>query len=109
MLWLKDGTMSPLDYKYTGARETVFKTHRMQIVLYAMLIREVYQQAVTRRFVAYVQDGSQLMEVPVTKANIAEARLMIEQIFDIITTGKLPRKTPHRIRCDDCCYKNICV
>ncbi|CDH46490.1 MAG: CRISPR-associated protein Cas4 [Candidatus Competibacteraceae bacterium] len=109
VLWLKDGTMSPLDYKYTEARETVFKTHRMQIVLYAMLIREVYQQAVTRGFVAYVRDGSQLLEVPVTEANIAEARLMIEQIFDIITTGKLPRKTPHRIRCEDCCYKNICV
>ena len=74
-----------------------------------MYKRQVYQQAVTRGFVAYVRDGSQLLEVPVTEANIAEARLMIEQIFDIITTGKLTRKTPHRIRCADCCYKNICV
>ena len=109
VLWLNDETMAPLDYKYTEARETVFKTHRMQIVMYAMLIREVYQRPVARGFVAYVRDGSQLLEVPVTESNISEVRLMIEQIFDIITTGKLPRKTPNRTRCDDCCYKNICV
>ncbi|TVR63981.1 MAG: CRISPR-associated protein Cas4 [Candidatus Competibacteraceae bacterium] len=109
VLWLKDGTMAPLDYKYTEARDTVFKTHETQIVMYAMLIREVYQQPVTRGFVAYIRDGSQLLEVPVTEEAIAKVQLLIRQIFDIIATGRLPRRTPYRIRCEDCCYKNICV
>jgi CRISPR-associated exonuclease Cas4 len=109
VLWLKDETMAPLDYKYTETRENVFKTHETQIVMYAMLIREVYQQPVTRGFVAYVRDGSQLLEVPVTEESMAKVRLLIGQIFDIIATGRLPRRTPHRIRCEDCCYKNICV
>jgi CRISPR-associated exonuclease Cas4 len=109
VLWLKDGTMAPLDYKYTEARDTVFKTHETQIVMYAMLIREVYQQPVTRGFVAYVRDGSQLLEVSVTEEAIAKVHLLIGQIFDIIATGRLPRRTPYRIRCEDCCYKNICV
>ena len=109
VLWLKDGTMAPLDYKYTEARDTVFKTHETQIVMYAMLIREVYQQPVTRGFVAYIRDGSQLLEVPVTEESMVKVRLLIGQIFDIITTGRLPKRTSCRIRCEDCCYKNICV
>jgi len=109
VLWLKDGTMVPLDYKYTEARDTVFKTHETQIVMYAMLIQEVYQQPVTRGFVAYIRDGSQLLEVPVTEESIVKVRLLIGQIFDIITTGRLPKRTSYRIRCEDCCYKNICV
>ncbi len=109
VLWLKDGTMAPLDYKYTEARDTVFKTHETQIVMYAMLIQEVYQQPVTRGFVAYIRDGSQLLEVPVTEESMVKVRLLIGQIFDIITTGRLPKRTSSRIRCEDCCYKNICV
>lgn len=109
VLWLKDGTMAPLDYKYTEARDSVFKTHETQILMYAMLIQEIYQQPVTHGYVAYVRDGSQLIEVPVTEENTAKVQLLIQQIFDIITTGRLPRRTAHRIRCEDCCYKNICV
>lgn len=109
VLWLKDGTMAPLDYKYTEARDTVFKTHETQIVMYAMLIQEIYQQPVTRGFVAYVRDGSQLLEVAVTDDRVAKVRLLIRQIFDIIITGRLPARTSSRIRCEDCCYKNICV
>jgi CRISPR-associated exonuclease Cas4 len=109
VLWLKDGTMAPLDYKYTEARDTVFKTHETQIVMYAMLIREVYQQQVLRGFVAYIRDGSQLLEVPVTEERMMKVRLLIGQIFDIIASGRLPKRTPSRIRCEDCCYKNICV
>ncbi|MCB1765506.1 MAG: CRISPR-associated protein Cas4 [Candidatus Competibacteraceae bacterium] len=109
VLWLKDGTLAPLDYKYTEARDTVFKTHETQIVMYAMLIQEVYQQPVTRGFVAYVRDGSQLLEVAVTEERMAKVHLIVKQIFDIIATGRLPQRTAHRIRCEDCCYKNICV
>jgi CRISPR-associated exonuclease Cas4 len=109
VLWLKDGTMAPLDYKFTEAREAAFKTHETQLVLYAMLVRETYGQPVERGFVAYVRGGSRLLEVPVTPDAIAQAKSLIEQIFGIIQTGKLPRRTPSRLRCEDCCYKNICV
>ena len=109
VLWLKDGTMAPLDYKYTEARDTVFKTHETQIMMYAMLIQAVYQQPVTKGFVAYIRDGNQLLEVPVTEESTAKVRLLITQIFDIMPTGRLPRRTSYRIRCEDCCYRNICV
>ena len=109
ILWLKEGSLAPLDYKYTESRETVFKTHETQIILYAMLIQEVYRQPVTRGYLAYIRDGSQLLEVAVTEAAMARTRSLIGQIFDIIQTGRLPARTSSRLRCEDCCYKNICV
>lgn len=109
VLWLKDGSLAPLDYKYTESRETVFKTHETQIVLYAMLIQEIYRQPVTRGYLAYIRDGSQLLEVAVTEEAMTRTRSLIGQIFDIIRTGRLPARTSSRLRCEDCCYKNICV
>ena len=109
VLWLKDGSMAPLDYKYTEARDTAFKTHETQIVMYAMLIQAVYQQPVSRGFVAYIREGSQLLEVLVTEESMIKVQLLITQIFDIMSTGRLPRRTSYRTRCEDCCYKNICV
>jgi len=109
VLWLKDGTMAPLDYKYTEARDQVFKTHETQVTLYGMLIEAVYQQPVQRGYVAYVRDGSQLQEVVITEAAKQEMRCLVEQIFAIIRTGRLPARASSRLRCEDCCYKNICV
>jgi CRISPR-associated exonuclease Cas4 len=109
VLWLKDGTLAPLDYKFTAAREAVFKTHETQLVLYAMLISETYGQPVERGFAAYVRGGSRLLEVAITSDAMAQATSLIEQIFEIIHTDRLPRRTASRLRCADCCYKNICV
>ena len=109
VLWLNDNTMAPLDYKYTNVRESAFKTHRIQLIMYSMLIMEVYHAEVKRAFAAYIRGGNQLLEVPVTAQDIAEVTAIIEEIFDIISTNRLPNRTSYPIRCQDCCYKNICV
>ena len=109
VLWLKDGTMAPLDYKYTAPRDQVFKTHETQILLYAMLIEAVYEQPVRRGYVAYVRGGQGLQEVAVSDAAKASIHALIDEIFAILNTGKLPRRARSRRRCEDCCYKNICV
>ena len=109
VLWLKDGTMAPLDYKFTEPRQTAFKTHRVQITLYALLIREIYRAKVSKGFVAYIRGGSKLLEVPITDNAAAEVARYVDDIFAIIATGKLPRRSPYRVRCRDCCYRNICV
>jgi CRISPR-associated exonuclease Cas4 len=109
VLWLKDGTMAPLDYKYTEPRDQVFKTHATQVLLYAMLIEAVYQQPVQRGYVAYVRGGQRLQEVAVTETAKAQVLAVIEQIFAILTTGRLPARASSPRRCEDCCYKNICV
>ena len=109
VLTLQDGTFAPLDYKYSPYREHAFKTHRIQITLYGLLTREAYQKRVTRGYVAYIRGGSHLVEVPIGEAEESIAQKIVAEILDIIQTGRLPKKTPHRAKCGDCCYKNICV
>jgi CRISPR-associated exonuclease Cas4 len=109
VLWLKDTTMAPLDYKYTEPRDQVFKTHEAQILLYAMLIEAVYRQPVQRGYVAYVRGGQRLHEVAVSDAAKAPMHALIDEIFAILETGRLPRRASSPRRCEDCCYKNICV
>ena len=109
VLWLSDGSMAPLDYKFTEARERVFKTHRTQIILYALLIRETYAATVKRGYVAYIRGPGKLLEVPLTDSAEQEVKGHIDEIFAILRTGRLPRKTAYPVRCRDCCYRNICV
>jgi CRISPR-associated exonuclease Cas4 len=44
VLFLEDGTLAPLDYKFAEYRDTLFKTHKYQSVLYAILIKENYKK-----------------------------------------------------------------
>jgi len=109
VLWLKDSTMAPLDYKFTESREQAFKTHRIQIVMYAMLVAETYAAEVNRGYVAYIRGGNQLLEIPITEKDRLEVKSIVDDIFAIILSGRLPRRTSSQVRCVDCCYKNICV
>ena len=109
VLTLKDGTMAPFDYKYTPYREQAFKTHRIQVTLYGLLIRATYERPVHRGYVAYIRGGSRLIEVPLNEAAEQEALKAVAEIFDIIQTGRIPKRIRYRARCADCCYKNICV
>ena len=109
VLKLRDGTFAPLDYKYSPYRENAFSTHRIQITLYGLLTREAYQERVTRGYIAYIRAGSRVVEVPIGEAEERMAQNIVAEILDIIHTGRLPKKTPHRVKCGDCCYKNICV
>lgn len=109
VLSLGDGTMAPLDYKYTEPPDVVFRTHRMQVMIYALLVRENYGINVTRGYVAYVRGGHRLIEVPLTPEGESDVAETVAEIFDVIATGRLPRRTSHKVRCQDCCYTNICV
>lgn len=109
VLWLKDGTLAPLDYKYTEVRDDVYKTHRVQLLIYALLIEVTYRAEVTRGYAAYIRGGNKLIEVSVTEEGRAEVMRLVDEIFDIIATGRLPARTRNRNQCADCCYKNICV
>lgn len=109
VLTLTDGTMAPLDYKYTEYREWLFRTHRYQSVLYATLIAETYQMPVRRGFICYVRNGSKICEVVYKEQDFEYVARIIDEIFRIIKRGEYPAATRHTSRCVDCCYKNICV
>jgi CRISPR-associated exonuclease Cas4 len=109
VLELADGTMAPLDYKMTFPRDRPFRTHRIQLTLYGMLIAETWKRPVHRGFLVYTRGGNTVTPIGFSERDFRKVRKTITDIIDIISTEHLPRRTRFPQRCLDCCYGNICV
>jgi CRISPR-associated exonuclease Cas4 len=109
ILTLSDETMAPLDYKFTDYHDFTFKTHRIQSVLYGLLIEEIYKKPVKKGYICYVKGKTKMKEVIYKAADFKFARELLEKIFAVIEKGYYPKKAKSKVRCIDCCYKNICV
>jgi len=109
ILELDDGSLAPLDYKMTRAREKPFKTHRLQLLLYALLIAETYDRQVLRGFLVYTVGSHSISTIEFSEKDFRKARRIISEVVDIIETGLLPARSRSVARCADCCYRNICV
>ena len=109
VLKLGDGSYAPLDYKFAQYKDRLFKTYRTQLVLYALLIRENYNSEVKRGFIVYTRSRNYLKEVIFREADFHRAVEIVEEILTIIQKGIFPGRTRNRIKCVDCCYRNICV
>ncbi|MEW6621099.1 MAG: CRISPR-associated protein Cas4 [bacterium] len=109
VLTLTDGSMSPLDYKYTEFNDFLFKTHKIQSVIYAMLIKEIYQKPVNEGYICYVRSGNTLKKILYKSDDFEYTNKVIDEIFKVIMLGYYPKKTSYANRCVDCCYQNICV
>lgn len=108
ILFFDDDTAAPLDYKYAEYKEKLFKTYRMQLVLYARLIQDNFKVPVNRGFIIYTRSRNKLVEVPITAADFKELDKTIEGLWNVIVRCKYPQPTRNKRRCPDCCYKNIC-
>lgn len=109
VLYLSDNTLAPLDYKYTEFSDYTFETHKVQSVLYALLIMENYPKPVKRGFICYVKDGSKVKEIIYSDKDFCYAKDVVAETFRVILKGYYPKKTRWQNRCIDCCYRNICV
>ena len=109
MLTLADGSLSPLDYKYTEYRDYLFETHKVQSVLYAMLLKDIHQKPVYKGYICYAKDGVALKEIVYKEVDFSYAKDVVDEIFSVILRGYYPKKTSWPNRCVDCCYRNICV
>lgn len=109
VLFLKNGTAAILDYKYAEYKEKMFKTHKMQITQYALLVEEKYNVSVNKGFVCYTRSKNYLHEIDITKLDKQKAKEVITEIFDIIINEKYPKSTKNKAKCTDCCYRNICI
>jgi len=109
VLYLKDGSLAPADYKFSVYKPYLYKTHQIQTALYALLIQDNYKKPVNTGYIFYLRGGYQMHEVPITPKLEREAMETVDKILKIIESEILPNRTTYRIRCADCCYKNICV
>jgi CRISPR-associated exonuclease Cas4 len=109
VLELNDGTFAPLDYKFAKWTGRVEETYRLQLTCYALLVRHTFSARVDRGCLVYTRSKNHLERVDVTPRDEARVVELIEEITDVITTGRYPRKTKFASQCRTCTYRNICV
>ena len=105
---LEDGTMAPLDYKYAVYDERLFKTYKNQMILYALMIEEVYEKQVNKGYLVYCREENRLVEIEITLEDKARVLDYIEEYRNIME-GYYPQATKQKSKCMDCCYRNICT
>ena len=109
VLILKDGSAMPLDYKFAFWDQKVFKTHKMQQTLYALLIEENLQLPVHQAAIVYVRSKNHLELIPISTVMKNKALDIMNEIYGIVNDGVYPKITKNLRKCEDCTYRNLCV
>ncbi len=108
VITLADGSMAPVDFKFTRTEHT-FRSHRIQLYAYCLLIEEAFAKAVKKGYIFYIREGSRQEEIAFDEKARNLVTETINDILEIIQKEKMPKATKVRSRCADCTYKNICV
>ncbi len=109
VLFLKDGTAAPLDYKFAVYKDKVFTTYKTQLECYAYLINKNFEVNVEKGFIIYVRSKNKLVTVPISKSSITKVASIIDDVVLIIDENKFPKATKYKSKCITCTFKNVCV
>lgn len=63
----------------------------------------------TREFLCYTRSNYKVEEIDFEEEDFAEAERIVEQVLGVIQTGRFPPPTKSQAKCEDCCYRNLCV
>lgn len=105
---LEDGSKAPLDYKFATFDEVVYKTYKTQMLLYSLMIEEMYNCEVKKAFLVYTRSRNLVKEIDVDLKDIKKLEKDIREYFKVVG-GYFPKGTSSKARCIDCCYKNVCI
>ncbi|GJM34632.1 MAG: CRISPR-associated protein Cas4 [Saprospiraceae bacterium] len=109
VLWLKDGSMAPLDYKFARFEGKVYETYKTQLYCYAWLIRENFGKPVNKGFIVYTRSQNKLVEIMIEDTHVQEVEKAATSIGRIIQQNIYPRATKYKKRCVNCTYRNVCI
>lgn len=109
VLWLKDGTLAPLDYKFARYEDKVYETYKTQLYCYAWLIRENFGRPVERGYLVYTRSKNKLVEVEIGAQHVAAVERAARDIHHIVSKNFYPKATRFKRRCVNCTYRNICI
>ncbi|OQY08000.1 MAG: CRISPR-associated protein Cas4 [Fusobacteriia bacterium 4572_132] len=109
ILFLEDGKAVPLDYKFAKYENRIYKGYKTQLIMYGLMINDIYGIDVKRGYLVYTRSENKLIEIIFTKKDFEKIKIIIDEILEIIITGKYPKSTKSKSRCNDCCYRNICI
>ncbi len=109
VLYLEDDTLAPLDYKFAKYKDFMYRTHKIQSVMYGLLIMDSYRKRVDKGYICYTRSNDYIKETQFKGKLISEVNEIINEMMDIVQRGYYPKKTRYNTRCIDCCYRNICI
>lgn len=109
VLFLKDGSMAPLDYKFAYYDEKIYSTYKTQLQCYAILIEHNFKKEVKKGYLVYVRSKNRLIEVEIKKEEKLNVEKCIVEIEKIIDKNIFPKASSYKKRCLSCTYKNICI
>lgn len=105
---LKDGRIVPLDYKFAKYEQKLYNTYKTQLVLYSLMIEDVYDTICDKGYIVYCRNGNKLIEILITEKD-KKYSLKTLKSYKKVVKGFFPAATKYKSRCIDCCYKNICI
>lgn len=108
VLTLADGTMAPLDYKFAEYDDIIYSTYLTQVVMYGLMIEEIYERVVKKGYIVYCRNGYTVKEIEIKQELKKEVKDIIVEFMNV-AQGYFPKATKYKARCLDCCYKNICI
>lgn len=108
VLWLSDGTLAPLDYKFARYAGQLYETYRTQLACYAWLIESNYGMPVNKGYLVYTRSKHFLLEVPIGQKELERVKSAAMAIGRIVQKNEFPEATKVRKRCVHCTYRNIC-
>jgi len=104
---LKDGTLAPLDYKFAPYSDGTFQTYKTQMILYSLMIEDVYGRSANKAFLVYCRGQNTLKEIGIEE-KMKKDSLKSIKLYKNVIQGYYPKATKNDARCLDCCYSNIC-
>ena len=78
------------------------------MLMYALMIEEMYDCKVKKCFLVYTRSSNLVKEFDVEEKDISKLKKSIKEYFKVME-GFFPKATTSKSRCIDCCYKNICI
>lgn len=108
VLTLEDGTMAALDYKFAEFDEIIYSTYKAQILMYSLMISEMYNKEVKKGFLIYCRSKNLIKEIEISNKDLNKLKKDIEE-YVLVLGGYYPKATKSKLRCIDCCYRNICI
>lgn len=109
VLWLSDGSMAPLDYKFARYEGKIYDTYKTQLYCYSWLIRENFGKQVKKGYLVYTRSQNKLIEVPISEEHVKQVKAAAGEIRKIIEQNYFPKATRYKKRCLNCTYRNICI
>lgn len=108
LLFLKNKTAVPLDYKYSKYAEITYDTYKYQLAMYSMMIEENYKIKSRKGYIVFTRTNNKLLEIEYGAKEFDEIKKYIQDILEIKYKGYYPINIEFGEKCIDCCYQKLC-